>query len=76
MLTEPKNVADFGLRFLLEWQKDLFLPEDLIGNIYKAIGAVALARPGEMLPIKEAAEGEALTDDDKQTNADNAAANE
>lgn len=29
-----------------------------------------------MLPIKEAAEGEALTDDDKQTNADNAAANE
>lgn len=53
LLMDPRNIADFGLHFLMEWQKDLFLPADLIENIYRAICSIALASPGVMLEANE-----------------------
>jgi hypothetical protein len=53
LLMDPKNIADFGLHFLMEWQKDLFLPGDLIENIYRAICSIALAQHGVMLEAAE-----------------------
>lgn len=53
LLMDPKNIGDFGLHFLMEWQKDLFLPADLIENIYRAICSIALAQPGVMLEAND-----------------------
>ena len=42
---DPKNMADFGLRFVFELQKDLVLVPDIIEAIYRAVCRIAIAKP-------------------------------
>ena len=42
---DPKNMADFGLRFLFELQKDLVLGPEIIEAIYRSICRIAIAKP-------------------------------
>jgi len=50
---EAANMADFGLQFLLEIQKDLILPADIIDVVYRVICKIAMMKQKEMLPIPE-----------------------
>lgn len=45
MARDPKNMADFGLRFVFELQKDLVLVPDIIEAIYRAVCRIAIAKP-------------------------------
>jgi len=47
---EPSVIADFGLKFLFDIQKDLVLSTDVIDVVYKAICRIALRKHH---PIKE-----------------------
>lgn len=38
-------MADFGLKFIFEIQKDLVLVPDIIEAIYRAICRIAIAKP-------------------------------
>ena len=50
------NMADFGLRFLFEIQKDLVLSNDVIEVLYKAVCKLAMKPPTPMHPVPEATE--------------------
>ena len=77
MLTNPANIGSYGLRFLLEWKKDLFLPDDIVKVIIEAICRVALG--AEKAALDKLPEGheaddadEALKEMNDKITADNA----
>ena len=37
ILMDPQNIRNFGLQFLLQWRKDLFLSDELIKTVLQAI---------------------------------------
>lgn len=47
LLMDAQNVCNFGLKFLLQWRKDLFLSDELIKTVLHAICAVVLQQPEE-----------------------------
>jgi hypothetical protein len=57
------NIADFGLNFLFDIQKELVLNPDVIEVIYRAICKVAMQKPKELLEIPTIPDD---ADDDKK----------
>ena len=37
ILMDPQNIRNFGLQFLLQWRKDLFLSDELIKTVLTAV---------------------------------------
>lgn len=74
---DQSNMADFGLSFMFDIQKDLVLSADIIQVLYRAITKLATSEPAPLLPIPEATEGmteeekEALPDQIEKVNAEN-----
>jgi hypothetical protein len=60
---DPKNMADFGLKFIFEVAKDLVLVPDVIDNVYRAICKIATRKPVAAQEIPEIPED---ADDDKR----------
>ena len=54
---DQSNMADFGLSFMFDIQKDLVLSADIIQVLYRAITKLATAEPTALLPIPEEVEG-------------------
>ena len=53
MARDQSNIADFGLSFLFDVQKELVLSTDVIEVLYRAICKVALKKPKDLVPIPE-----------------------
>jgi len=53
---DPANIADFGLGFMFDVQKELVLSTDVIEVLYRAIAKVALKKPRDLIPIPEVPE--------------------
>lgn len=45
MARDPVNIADFGLNFMFDVQKELVLNPDVIEVLYRAICKVAMQEP-------------------------------
>ena len=52
-MREPENMADFGLAFMFEIQKDLVLSADVIDVMYTAIAKIATQKQLELQPVPE-----------------------
>lgn len=52
---EKQNMADFGLKYLFEIQKDLVLVADVVDCIYSTICKIATKKPIEKQEVPEAA---------------------
>lgn len=63
MARDTVNVADFGLNFLFDMQKELVLSTDIIEVLYKAICKVAMQQPKELIEVPVIPED---ADDDKK----------
>lgn len=61
---ESANIADFGLGFLFEVQKELVLSSDVIETVYRALCKVALKKPKELTAIPEIPDD--ANEDDKE----------
>lgn len=48
---DQSNIADFGLNYLFECQKELVLNPDVIEVIYRAICKVAMQEPTPLVEI-------------------------
>lgn len=57
------NIADFGLNFLFEIQKELVLNPDVIEVLYRAICKVAMQKPKDLTEIPTIPDD---ADDDKK----------
>ena len=64
-IRESENLADFGLRFMLDIQKDLVLSTDVIEVIFSTIAKIATAKPIPMQPLPEIPDD--APDSEKQT---------
>lgn len=53
MAREAANIADFGLGFMFEVQKELVLSGDVIETLYRALCKVAMKKPKEMIAIPD-----------------------
>lgn len=60
---DPKNMSDFGLKFIFEVAKDLVLVPDVIDNVYRAICKIATRKPVAAQEIPEIPED---ADDDRR----------
>jgi hypothetical protein len=40
---DANNITNFGLKFLLQWRKDLFLSDELVRTVLHAICTVVLS---------------------------------
>jgi len=63
MSRDPANIADFGLNFLFDVQKELVLNNDVIEVLYRAICKVAIQKPKDLIEVPVAPED---ADDDKK----------
>lgn len=43
LLMDANNITNFGLKFLLQWRKDLFLSDELVRTVLHAICTVVLS---------------------------------
>lgn len=50
---DPRNMADFGLKFIFDCSKDLVLSTEAVDTVYKGLCNVALRKQKEMTPIPE-----------------------
>ena len=50
---ESANIADFGLGFMFEVQKELVLSGDVIETLYRALCKVAMKKPKEPIAIPD-----------------------
>ena len=62
LLMDSNNICNFGLKFLLQWRKDLFLQDELIKTVLHAICSVVLEQTEE--PKAELG-GDDVVDDDE-----------
>ena len=60
---DPANIADFGLNFMFDSQKELVLNPDVIEVLYRAICSIAMAEPTPLLEVPVIPED---ADDDKK----------
>jgi radial spoke head protein 3 len=60
---DPHNIADFGLSFMFDAQKELVLSPDVIEVVYRAICNLAMRQPQKLLVIPTIPED---ADDDKK----------
>jgi len=74
---DQSNMADFGLSFMFDIQKELVLSADVIQVLYRAITKLATQEPVALIPIPEERDGmseeekESLPDLIEKTKADN-----
>ena len=63
LVRDPSNLADFGLQFLFEVQKDIVLAQDVIDIVFRSLCKAALMKPRQPLPLPEMPDD---ADDDKR----------
>lgn len=57
-------MADFGLSFMFDIQKDLVLSADIIQVLYRAVTKLATSEPAALIPVPEEQEG--MSEEEKE----------
>ena len=61
-------MADFGLSFMFDIQKDLVLSADIIQVLYRAVTKLATSEPAALIPVPEEQEG--MSEEEKEVLCD------